>query len=256
MLSKFLLLQKGTIGRQTAATNHVAASAAACCWSSSSSSSSAGTTTATTAGSAAAASSPVFAKIACIGTGTICQALVEPMIRTQLQPANHFTMYDVNLKALHMIAEKFPGVQTATSIAQAVEDADVILLAVKPQNLTERFFAEFQAVPTFNKAIVLSVIAGKTMDCFLDAGFKKVVRSMPNTPAIIGEGMTVWSATNNLNAKERSMIDKMLSCCGATVRDTSLMDDASMLGSLDSFTLELDGTLLYLTLVPSPPTMK
>jgi pyrroline-5-carboxylate reductase len=212
MISKFLLFQKGLIQRQTVATNHVQAACGAAAWSSSSSSGAA-------PAAAAAASSPIFAKIACIGTGTICQALVEPIIRTKLQPATHFTMYDVNLKSLQTMAERFPGIHTATSIAQAVEDADLILLAVKPQNLTDNFFAEFQAVPSFKKSIVLSVIAGKTMDCFLDAGFKKVVRSMPNTPAIIGEGMTVWSATNNLNSKERSMIDKMLSCCGTTVRD-------------------------------------
>jgi NADP oxidoreductase coenzyme F420-dependent len=213
MISKCLLFQKGLIWRQIAATNqHVAACAAA--WSSSSSSAS-GTAPAAASPSS---SSPIFAKIACIGTGTICQALVEPMIRTKLQPANHLTMYDVNAKALETMAERFPGIHTATSIAEAVEDADLILLAIKPQNLTEDFFDEIQAVPSYNKAILLSVIAGKTMDCFLNAGFKKVVRSMPNTPAIIGEGMTVWSATNNLNSKERSMIDKMLSCCGTTVR--------------------------------------
>jgi pyrroline-5-carboxylate reductase len=168
---------------------------------------------------------PIFNKIACIGTGTICSALVEPMIRTGLQPADHFCMYDVDLRALKATAARFPGVQTASSLAQAIDAADVILLAVKPQNLTPAFFAEFRqphvglhTIETLDKAILLSVVAGKPMDCFLNAGFKKVVRSMPNTPATIGEGMTVWSATNNLNLLERGKIDAMLSSCGSSVR--------------------------------------
>lgn len=159
--------------------------------------------------------SPVFSKIACIGTGMMCQAVVQPMIENGLQPAENFTMYDVNWKALESVSEKFPGIQTASSIPQAVEAADLILVAVKPQNLTEHFFAEF---PKRDESIVLSVIAGKTMDVFLEAGFRKVVRSMPNTPATIGEGMTVWSATNNLDLKERAKIDKILSSCGSSVR--------------------------------------
>jgi pyrroline-5-carboxylate reductase len=175
--------------------------------------------------SSSSSSPSIFNKIACIGTGTICSALVEPMIRTGLQPADHFCMYDVDIRALKATATRFPGVQTASSLAQAIDAADVILLAVKPQNLTPAFFAEFRqphvglhTIETLDKAILLSVVAGKPMDCFLNAGFKKVVRSMPNTPATIGEGMTVWSATNNLNLLERGKIDAMLSSCGSSVR--------------------------------------
>lgn len=167
--------------------------------------------------SSTAEASPVFSKIACIGTGMMCQAVVQPMIENNLQPATNFTMFDVNWKMLETVADKFPGIQTASSIPEAVNDADLILVAVKPQNLTDSFFAEFHQAQK-ERSILLSVIAGKSMDVFLDAGFRKVVRSMPNTPATIGEGMTVWSATNNLDLKERAKIDKMLSSCGASVR--------------------------------------
>jgi len=80
-----------------------------------------------------------------------------------------------------------------------------------------------------NNPIALSIIAGKAINVFYDGGFTKIVRSMPNTPATIGQGMTVWSCTENLTVEERKKIRDILSTCGKSmyVDDESFIDMAT-----------------------------
>lgn len=158
-----------------------------------------------------------FDKIACIGTGKMAQAMLKPMIEQGVQPANQIQIYDVSLNTMESVAEKF-GVQTASSIPELVADADLVLCCVKPQNLTPAFFQEVRKGGIDN-TILLSILAGKSIDVFQQGGFTKVVRSMPNTPATIGQGMTVWSCTPNLDKEERKQIRNILSTCGKSVRE-------------------------------------
>jgi pyrroline-5-carboxylate reductase len=158
----------------------------------------------------------MFPKIACIGAGMMAQALVEPMVTGNVQPASGFTVYDVNVDTMERLSQTH-GVKTAGSIQECVQDAALVICAVKPQNLTPSFFEEM-AKGASHDSILLSVIAGKSMKVFTEGGFVKIVRSMPNTPASIGQGMTVWSATENLNAEEREKIRTVLTSCGKSVR--------------------------------------
>jgi pyrroline-5-carboxylate reductase len=148
----------------------------------------------------------------------MAQALVEPMVTGNVQPASQFTVYDVNVATMERLSETH-GVKTARSIQECVQDAALVICAVKPQNLTPAFFEEM-AKGASQDSILLSVIAGKSMNVFTQGGFVKIVRSMPNTPASIGQGMTVWSATENLNAEEREKIRTVLTSCGKSVRAT------------------------------------
>lgn len=167
--------------------------------------------------------SAVFDKISFIGCGMIAQAIMEPMISQGIQPASKIMVYDVNVSTMQHLEEEH-GVKSAESMQTLVHDADLIICAVKPQNLTEAFFNEVRKGIEANprkESIFLSVIAGKGMDVFQNgSGCRKVVRSMPNTPATIGQGMTVWSATPNLNVEERKKIREVLSSCGKSVRDS------------------------------------
>jgi hypothetical protein len=158
----------------------------------------------------------VFNKIACVGTGMMAQAFIEPMIAGNVQPPEKFTVFDVNVSTMRHMALTYPGIATAESIHECVQDADLVICAVKPQNLTNTFFAEMKKGASAG-GILLSVIAGKSSHAFYEGGFTKVVRSMPNTPAIIGQGMTVWSATDNLTVEEREKIRIVLNSCGKSV---------------------------------------
>jgi pyrroline-5-carboxylate reductase len=115
--------------------------------------------------------------------------------------------------------QKEYGIQTTQTLGELVEGADIIVCAVKPQNLTPQFFAETSVNPN---ATLLSIVAGKPIQIFRDGGFNKVARSMPNTPAQIGRGMTVWSCTENISTDERDKIKQILSCMGKTVCNVGL----------------------------------
>jgi len=158
----------------------------------------------------------VFNKIACIGTGMMAQAFIEPMIAGNVQPPEKFTVFDVNVATMQLVAQSYKGVATAESIHECVRGADLVICAVKPQNLTNSFFAEMQKGADTN-SVLLSVVAGKRLHTFYEGGFTKIVRSMPNTPATIGQGMTVWSATDNLTVEEREKIRTVLNSCGKSV---------------------------------------
>lgn len=180
-----------------------------------------GTTTTTTPSPPAAAAS--FERIALIGAGKMAHAILKPLIGQHIQPANQICVYDVSPASMERIADEYPGVATSQTIPEALHHADLVLLCVKPQNLTESFFDQVckSALHPTKDAILLSIVAGKPISFLIESSrdhFSKVVRSMPNTPAMIGQGMTVWSATANLSTEERNKIKKILSGFGKAVR--------------------------------------
>lgn len=89
---------------------------------------------------------------------------------------------------------------------------DVIIFAVKPQILTE-MITQYKAYP---QALVVSIAAGKTIAFFEKhlGGGVKVVRSMPNTPAAIGRGITVAAANKNVSPAEKDKATKLLKAGG------------------------------------------
>lgn len=158
-----------------------------------------------------------FHKIACIGTGKMAQAVLRPMINTGLQPAEKVSVFDVSMHTMEQVHDDL-GVTISENIGECMDGADLVICAVKPQNLTPAFWNECLKANLRDDAIFLSVIAGKTIDTFRAGGFEKIVRSMPNTPAAIGQGMTVWACTENLSAVERKKIKNILSSFGKSVR--------------------------------------
>lgn len=175
--------------------------------------------------------------MACIGTGKMAQAMIQPLIAKGVQPADQIAVFDVRGDYMQDVATQYPGVRTANSIPELVASADLVVCAVKPQNITADFLAEcrkgMEANPRADETILLSVIAGKPSRAFLPGGFSRIVRSMPNTPATIGQGMTVWSCTPNLTAAERQSMRTILSSTGKSVR---FVFPPIFFGSFDSLT--------------------
>ena len=149
----------------------------------------------------------------------MAQGLILPLIRQNIQPADQIMLWDVNFSTMQSM-EAEHGVRCAGNMGELLDGADLVVCAVKPQNLTPAFFQEVHkgTDASSRDAIFLSVIAGKAMQVFEEGGCRKIVRSMPNTPATIGQGMTVWSATPNLTVEERKKVRQVLSSCGKSVR--------------------------------------
>lgn len=158
----------------------------------------------------------MYDKIAFIGTGKMAGAMVHPLIKNGIQPEEQVAIYDVSPKSMKELQKEFPNIQIAQSIEEVVTDADCIVLAVKPQNIGKKFWAQFPE-KLRDDCTMLSILAGTPIDDLLDSRVQKIVRSMPNTPSTIGSGMTVWTCTPNLTTQERSYISKMLNTFGKAI---------------------------------------
>jgi pyrroline-5-carboxylate reductase len=163
----------------------------------------------------------IFDKVTFLGTGKMAQAMMSPLMEKNLQTPQSITAYDVSDTALDHVQKLFPGIDTATSIAEAITDSQLIVYAVKPQNVDKVHSqirrAKFEVGGIRDDATILSVAAGKPIDSFFASGIDRVARSMPNTPAQIGAGVTVWGCTDNINSEDRARIKKVLDSFGKTV---------------------------------------
>mmetsp|Transcript_41508 Transcript_41508/g.47317 ORF Transcript_41508/g.47317 Transcript_41508/m.47317 type:complete len:385 (+) Transcript_41508:122-1276(+) len=177
-----------------------------------------------------AVTSSMFDKIAFIGSGKMAQSMIDPLITNGYQAAERVSIYDVSTKSMEDIETRFPGIQTTESIGEAVHDANCIVLAVKPQNINESFWKNFPSSQgnkenndssnthhVRNDVTLLSILAGIPVQDFVPSGISKIVRSMPNTPSMIGQGMTVWCCTPSLTTSDRQSISKLLNTFGKAI---------------------------------------
>jgi pyrroline-5-carboxylate reductase len=152
------------------------------------------------------------ARIGVVGAGAMAEAMVAGMLARGVVEAAQVCCSHPREERRRTLAERH-GVATAAANAAAAEGADVVLLAVKPQVLPE-VMPQLRDVLTAEQ-LVLSVIAGASSRA-LGEGLvhPAIVRSMPNTPAQIGQGVTVWFATEAVTAAQKERTRTMLSALG------------------------------------------
>lgn len=135
------------------------------------------------------------------------------------------TVYDVNASRLQYIRDEYK-VKVSTNVDEAVKGATISILAVKPQNVDSVAQNLNEPLP----GLLLSIVAGCTIDK-LEKSFKtdKVVRSMPNTPAMVLEAITVWTATRETNEEMLNKTRALLGIIGeqVEVKDESYIDMAT-----------------------------
>ncbi|MBC8009386.1 MAG: pyrroline-5-carboxylate reductase, partial [Burkholderiales bacterium] len=113
------------------------------------------------------------------------------------------------------------GIRLATSLDDLLADADLVVVAFKPQHLAA---ADPRLAELTRGKLVLSVLAAKTL-ARLDKTFphaRNLVRTMPNTPAAIGAGVTGWAALHELSATDRATVVALLRAMG---REIELPED-------------------------------
>jgi pyrroline-5-carboxylate reductase len=115
------------------------------------------------------------------------------------------------------------GIRAVGANIDAVEGADVVVLAIKPQMLAR---VGREIGPHLRRGqLVLSIIAGATTAALTGIlGHDQVVRSMPNTPARLGKGMTVWYATPETTTEQRAQASALLGALGVELE----VDDEKM----------------------------
>ena len=151
-------------------------------------------------------------RLAVIGTGVMGEAMMAGLVDRRLVDA-------ARVVCSHPRAERRDALVTAHGVgvtadnAAAASTADIVLLAVKPQMLAP-VLAELRGTLRDDQ-LVVSVIAGaSTQALATNLQHPAVVRTMPNTPAQIGQGVTVWFATDSVDERGRARVRAMLSALG------------------------------------------
>lgn len=153
-------------------------------------------------------------KIAFIGGGNMASALIAGLAG-QLTAGANIHVVDPNAEALAKLARQF-GVSTAPAIDAAVGASDVIVLSVKPQQMRD-VAAALRA--QLGGQLIISIAAGirgADLARWL-GGYRAIVRCMPNTPALIGMGITGLVAMDGVSAAQKESADNILKAVGKNV---------------------------------------
>lgn len=165
--------------------------------------------------------------LAFIGGGTMAEAMVRGLLERHLVPPRRIVVTGPRRERRAELTKVF-GVRAIASNVDAAKEAHVVVISVKPQVL-----------PTIlrdlhgklrDEQLVLSIVAGASLGTLTTGlGHAAVVRSMPNTPAQVSMGITVWCATPSVDADRRDQARAILSALGEEVfvEDEDLVDMAT-----------------------------
>jgi pyrroline-5-carboxylate reductase len=154
-------------------------------------------------------------RIVFVGPGVMAEALASGLIERAGVSPRAIVMTGPRAERLAELAARH-GVSTTGDSRAAVAGADVVVLAVKPQSLEEVFRGLRGAVS--GNTVVLSIVAGARLSAIREGlGHDAVVRSMPNTPAQVGEGITVWAASEAVTPGQRALAREILAACGEEI---------------------------------------
>ena len=128
-------------------------------------------------------------KLGFIGTGNMASAIMGGIIKNQIIPANDIIGADVMEAGRERVKEQFK-IQVTADNHEVINSSDIVILSVKPQ-----FYAEVIAEikdDVREDQIIITIAPGKTLAWLKEQFGKnvKIVRTMPNTPALVGAGMT------------------------------------------------------------------
>lgn len=166
-------------------------------------------------------------KIAFIGGGNMAAALIAGLAG-KVTPGANIHVVDPNAAALERLQREH-GVTTAAAIDAAATAGEVIVLAVKPQNMRDVTAALAPLLAQASqRPLVVSIAAGiraRDLARWL-GGYDAIVRCMPNTPALIGMGVTGMVAHDGVTAAQRTLADQVLQAVGTTLwlDDEALID--------------------------------
>ena len=148
-----------------------------------------------------------------IGGGNMAQALIGGLLSRGL-PTTRITVSDP-VEQIRQILE-VKGIQTTTDNVEAIQNADVVVLAVKPQVLA----TVLQPLKgLLSDKLVISIIAGAEIETIseLIGGSQRIVRVMPNTPALVQTGAHGIYASEAVNAQDRELTSQILAATGLTI---------------------------------------
>ena len=152
-------------------------------------------------------------KLGFIGTGNMASAIMGGIIKNQIIPANDIIGADVMEAGRERVKEQFK-IQVTADNHEVINRSDIVILSVKPQ-----FYAEVIAEikdDVREDQIIITIAPGKTLAWLKEQFGKnvKIVRTMPNTPALVGEGMTAACPNEYMTKEEIAYVLTLLESFG------------------------------------------
>ncbi len=168
-------------------------------------------------------------RLAFIGGGVMGEAMISSVLNNGLAKPQDVAACDVLAQRRDHLSSTY-GIKAVDQPAPALESAEIVVLAVKPQE----FATAARALSLKPGQTVMSIMAGVTVQA-IRAALKHdaIVRAIPNTPAQIGEGMTVWTATDAVPDASRELVRSILAVLGQElyVDDEKYVDMATAVSS-------------------------
>lgn len=171
-------------------------------------------------------------RVAFIGCGVMAESIIAGLLRQKLVSPEQIVGSHPREARREELQTRY-GIQMVEKNRSAVEgEVDIIVLAVKPQRL-HVVLSELRGALSADN-LVLSIIAGARIETIAkDLAHSTIVRAMPNTPAQIGEGITVWTATPEVSEAQRNRIQALLGALGRemSVETERMIDMATALSA-------------------------
>jgi pyrroline-5-carboxylate reductase len=160
--------------------------------------------------------------IATVGSGVMAEAMIAGLLRGQLVTPDQIVASHPRPERRDQLRAEY-GIRVVSDNVEAVDGADIVLLGIKPQMLAR---VGREIGPRLRRGqVVLSVLAGATTKALIGTlGHDQVIRAMPNTPARLGKGVTVWYATPETSAEQREQAAHLLGALGVQIE----VDDEKM----------------------------
>ncbi len=162
--------------------------------------------------------------IAMIGGGQMALALASGFVRSGLVAPQKIVVFDPSEAARDRLAGAVPGIAFADAAAAAVERSGIVFLCVKPQQVAEAAAALHGRI--LHSSVVVSIVAGLSLDQLADRlGTGRVIRVMPNTPCLVGQGVSVVCKTPAVEPAQAATVRSLLEAVGTVHEvDESLMN--------------------------------
>jgi pyrroline-5-carboxylate reductase len=166
-------------------------------------------------------------RLGLIGSGLMGEAIIAAVLNKGVFSAEDIVASDISPQRREVLSRQY-GLATTEDNARLAAETDIALLAVKPQ--------EFDSVAKVIQGhlnsgqTVLSIMAGVRLERLCSAlDYPMVVRAMPNTPAMVGEGMSLWTATDAVKEEDREKVRSLLASLGRElyVADEKYLDMAT-----------------------------
>jgi len=155
-------------------------------------------------------------RLAFIGAGVMAESMIAGVLSRGIVLPSSITASHPREDRRAALQERF-GVHAIGSNIDAVDNADLVFLTIKPQVLTavmRQLHGKLRP-----GQVVISILAGATLNALRRGlGHDAMVRVMPNTPAQIGEGMAVWCATQDVTDGQREHIQTVLGALGEEIQ--------------------------------------